>query len=81
MIWTYEVQGWVSDPATGSKIRAPTGERRPITAEGLKQAWRGKAVRDAAPGFRFHDLRHHGATALVRKTGSLELARHCLDHS
>lgn len=81
MIWTYEVQGYVIDPDSGLKIRASTGERRPITAEGLKSQWRRKARRMAAPGFRVHDLRHHGATALVRETGSLELARDRLDHS
>ncbi len=81
MIWTYEVQGWAVDPDTGLKIRVSTGERRPITAEGLKQIWRRKAMREAAPGFRVHDLRHHGATALVSETGSLALARDRLDHS
>lgn len=81
MIWTYEVQGWATDPSSGKKIRVPTGERRPITAEGLKQIWRRKARVAAAPGFRVHDLRHHGASALVRATGSLELARDRLDHS
>lgn len=81
MIWTYEVQGSAVDAETGKRYRAPTGERRPITAEGLKQIWRRKARVAAAPGFRVHDLRHHGATALVRQTGSLELARDRLDHS
>ncbi len=80
-IWTYEVQGWAVDPHTGLKIRVSTGARRPITKEGLKQIWRRKARVAAAPGFRVHDLRHHGATALVRETGSLELARDRLDHS
>lgn len=80
-VWTYEVQVWRADPVTGRKVPTPSGERRPITPAGLASLWKTKRVREGAANFRVHDLRHHGASALVRETGSLKLASDRLGHS
>jgi hypothetical protein len=80
-IWTYDARVWVRDEASGHRVQAPSGERRPITKEGLKSLWRRKHRQAAAPGFRVHDTRHHSLSALVRATGSIELARDRADHA
>jgi hypothetical protein len=80
-IWTYDARVWVRDAESGHRVQAPGGERRPITKEGLKSLWRRKHRQAAAPGFRVHDTRHHSLSALVRATGSIELARDRADHA
>nr|WP_249808673.1 tyrosine-type recombinase/integrase [Bradyrhizobium sp. 166] len=58
-----------------------SGQRYPITYNGLKTVW--KRTRHAAgvSGFRFHDFRHDFATKLLRETKNLKLVQRALNHA
>lgn len=55
----------------------------PITASGLKSAWRRARKRPGGipADLRFHDLRHDFATRLLRETGNLRLVQKALHHA
>lgn len=59
----------------------PRGSRMPITVSGLKSYWRRFKVKIGLSDFRWHDLRHTFATALLEETGNLALVQEALDHS
>ena len=56
------------------------GERRPITMEGFKTAWRRYKTRSGVENLRFHDLRHTAATRTLRK-GNLKIVQKMLGHT
>lgn len=57
------------------------GKRYPFTADGIDERWR-KALKEAGiEDFRFHDLRHTGASRIVRASRSLPAAQKLLGHS
>jgi integrase len=58
-----------------------SGQRYPVTLEGLKTAWRRLCRKAAVRDFRFHDYRHNFATKLLRETGNLKLTARALDHA
>jgi integrase len=68
-------------PARGDRPRRIKGQRYPLSNAGWYRKWK-RALSDAGiEDFRFHDLRHTGATRLVRATGNLKLAMRQLGHA
>jgi integrase len=57
-----------------------SGERRPITYEGLKVQFRRTIRRAGITDFRFHDLRHTAGTRILRATGNLRSVQAILRH-
>jgi integrase len=57
------------------------GQRYPLTAGGVRAAWRHLRDRAGITGFRFHDFRHDFATKLLRATGNLKLVQRALNHA
>lgn len=57
------------------------GKRYPWTEHGIYKPWNAVVKEAGLRDFRFHDLRHTGATRLVRATDNLELARQLLGHA
>jgi site-specific recombinase XerD len=57
------------------------GERRPLTREGVKTAWRRLRKRAGVTDFRFHDFRHDFASKLLRRTGNLKVVKRALNHA
>jgi integrase len=57
------------------------GQRYPLTAGGVRAAWRRLRDRAGITGFRFHDFRHDFATKLLRATGNLKLVQRALNHA
>ncbi|MGF3022850.1 tyrosine-type recombinase/integrase [Methylobacterium aquaticum] len=57
-----------------------TGERRPITREGLKTAFRRILPAAQIENFRFHDNRHTAATRVLRAGGNLKTVQRLLRH-
>ena len=61
------------------------GDRRPITASGLKSILRRSKAKRKGPqlpaDLRFHDLRHDFATKLLRDSGNLKIVQRALHHS
>lgn len=56
------------------------GERYPLSATVLRQAFEAARKAIDLPGFRIHDLRHTRGTRIVRATGSLPAAQKALAH-
>ncbi|MDQ6434349.1 site-specific integrase [Mesorhizobium sp. LHD-90] len=56
------------------------GERRPITMEGFKTAWRRYKGLSGVENFRFHDTRHTAATRTLRAS-NLKVVQQMLGHS
>ena len=63
--------------ATGQR----KGERYPWTEHGIYKPWNAVVKEAGLRDFRFHDLRHTGATRLVRAVPNLEIARQLLGHA
>jgi integrase len=57
------------------------GQRYPLTAGGVRAAWRRLRDRAEVRNFRFHDFRHDFATKLLRETGNLKLVQRALNHA
>ena len=61
------------------------GDRRPITASGLKTIWRRSKTKRTGlrlpADLRFHDLRHDFATKLLRDSGNLKIVQRALHHA
>lgn len=57
------------------------GVRYPWTEHGIYKPWKAVLEKAEIRDFRFHDLRHTGATRLVRGTNNLEVARQLLGHA
>ncbi|EAQ29968.1 site-specific integrase/recombinase-like protein [Erythrobacter sp. NAP1] len=57
------------------------GERYPWTEHGIYKPWNAVVKEAGLRDFRFHDLRHTGATRLVRAVPNLEIARQLLGHA
>jgi integrase len=57
------------------------GQRYPLTAGGVRAAWRRLRDRADVSNFRFHDFRHDFATKLLRETGNLKLVQKALNHA
>jgi len=55
-------------------------QRREFTRTGWSKPWRECLRLAKVEDFRFHDLRHTGATRIVRRTGNLKLAQQLLGH-
>lgn len=68
-VWTYVV----------ARGRAK-GQRRPITREGLKSAFRRVRLEAGLVDYRWHDHRHTTATRVLRRTGNLRLVQELLRH-
>lgn len=56
------------------------GKRYPWTEHGVYKPWNAVVAKAGLRDFRFHDLRHTGATRLLRATDNLELTRQLLGH-
>lgn len=57
------------------------GQRYPLTASGIEEAF-SQALKNAdVTNFRFHDMRHTAATQLLRATGNLRLVQKLLGHA
>lgn len=67
--------------ATRKHLGIVRGERRPITKEGYKTAWRrfGKKL-SGVENFRYHDARHTAATRVLR-AGNLKIVQQMLGHA
>jgi integrase len=63
-----------------AKGRVP-GARLPIRPEGLKTHWKRTKRRAGIQDLRWHDLRHHFATHLLRTTKNLKLVQRALNHA
>lgn len=72
-VFTYVVQ------ATRKHLKLVRGERRPITIEGFKTAWRRYRAGAGVEDFRLHDTRHTAATRTLR-TGNLKVVQQMLGH-
>lgn len=77
------VFSYVVKRTRGGRVR---NERRPITREGLKTAWRRDRERaiEIAPSlatYRFHDNRHTAATRILRTSHNLKVAQKLLNHA
>lgn len=72
-VFTYVVQ------ATRKHLALVRGERRPITMEGFKTAWRRYKADCGVEDFRFHDTRHTAATRTLR-SGNLKVVQQMLGH-
>jgi site-specific recombinase XerD len=72
--FTYEVQ------QTRKNVGLVRGERRPITKEGFKTAWRRSLDHAGVENFRFHDTRHTAATRTLR-SGNLKVVQQMLGHN
>jgi integrase len=72
-VFTYVVK------ATRKRTDLVRGERRPITMEGFKTAWR-RFKPDDVTNFRFHDTRHTAATRTLR-AGNLKVVQQMLGHT
>lgn len=57
------------------------GRRYPWTEHGIYKPWNAVVKEAGLRDFRFHDLRHTGATRLVRAVPNLEIARQLLGHA
>ena len=57
------------------------GQRYPLTAGGVRTAWRRIRQDAGISDFRFHDFRHDFATKLLRETGNLKLVQKALNHA
>jgi integrase len=71
-VFTYEAQR--------THDRAERGERRPITASGVKTLWRRLRARIELAGYRWHDHRHTAATRLLR-VSNLKVVQKTLRHA
>ena len=69
-VWSYVVQRGDS-----------RGERRAMTASGLRRAFDSALKAAGVEDFRIHDLRHDFASKLLRRTRNLALVQKALDHS
>jgi integrase len=72
-VFTYVVK------ATRKQLKLVRGERRPITMEGFKTAWRRYKGEAKVENFRFHDTRHTAATRTLR-AGNLKVVQQMLGH-
>ena len=57
------------------------GQRYPLTAAGLEEAFSTALKNAGVTNFRFHDPRHTAATQLLRATGNLRLVQKLLGHA
>lgn len=71
-VFTYVVK------ATRKHLDLVRGERRPITIEGFKTAWR-RFKAEGVTNFRFHDTRHTAATRTLR-SGNMKVVQQMLGH-
>lgn len=78
-VFTYRCER--NAPARDDRPRRIKGERYPFSYAGWYRKWRRALNAAGIEDFRFHDLRHTGATRLVRATGNLKLAQRQLDHT
>ena len=74
-VFTYQCRK--GDARTGLK----KGCRYPWTEHGVYKPWGAVLKRAGIRDFRFHDLRHTGATRLVRSSNNLEVTRQLLGHA
>jgi len=66
---------------TGPVEGRTRGQRYPLTAGGVRAAWKRLRDRAGIADFRFHDFRHDFATKLLRETGNLKLVQRALNHA
>jgi integrase len=57
------------------------GQRYPLTAGGVRAAWRRLRDQAEVSNFRFHDFRHDFATKMLRETRNLKLVQRALNHA
>ena len=64
-----------------SRGKRRKGERYPFSQSGWRRDW-SKALKAAGiKNFRFHDLRHTGATRMMRVTGNIKVVQNLLGHA
>jgi integrase len=72
-VFTYVVK------RTNKRMSLTRGQRRPITMEGFKTAWRRYKGHSGVENFRFHDTRHTAATRTLR-SGNMKVVQQMLGH-
>jgi integrase len=83
-VFTFVAERTIDKVIHGKRYRFVKGERYPMTRDGIRRVWndlRKRAGLTGAARFRFHDLRHDGATKVLRDTGNLKLTAELLDHA
>lgn len=83
-VFTFTAHRTMDKVIRGRRHRFVKGKRYPITRDGLRRVWddlRQRAGLTGDDNFRFHDLRHDGATKILRNTGNLKLTAKLLDHA
>jgi len=83
-VFTFTAKRTLDKVIKRKRHRLVKGRRYPITRDGLRRVWDDLRRRAGLIGdetFRFHDLRHDGATKVLRKTGNLKLTAKLLDHT
>jgi integrase len=77
-VFTYECVQNTRDRTGKMKFK---GQRYPFSQAGWTKVWLRALKAAGLTGFRFHDLRHTGATRLTRATGDIQLTQATLGHA
>lgn len=82
-VFTYRAQRArkASSPYKGDGQPRVSGQRYPVTYNGLKTQWKRIRANAGVENFRFHDFRHDLATKLLRATGNLKTVQKALSHA
>jgi integrase len=84
LVFTFVAERTIDKVIKGKRHQFVKGERYPMTRDGIRRVWndiRKRAGLTGADRFRFHDLRHDGASKILRATGNLKLTAALLDHA
>jgi integrase len=82
-VFTFTAERTIDKTIRGKRHHFVKGKRYPISRDGLRRVWddlRTRARLTGSDNFRFHDLRHDGATKVLRAKGNLKLVAKLLDH-
>lgn len=77
-VFTYECKETMRDRKGGVKVK---GQRYRFSEAGWTKVWNRAKKAAGLDGFRFHDLRHTGATRLTRSTGDIQLTKEQCGHA
>lgn len=77
-VFTYECKQTMRDHNGGKKLK---GKRYRFSEAGWTKVWNRAKIAAGLDGFRFHDLRHTGATRLTRTTHDIQLTKEQLGHA
>lgn len=80
-LWTYINQANKTYVQKGVTVAVRKRQRRPFTKDGWRKVWKAVLAEAKITNFRFHDLRHTGATRVLAQTGNLKAVQDALSHS